>query len=194
MTGRVDTYPTRIVLLLQLGVVTAYSTAPLLFSLGGASHSPFFFVAVANGCIMGVLCVYVLVAGAGDARRIVAGIKGHWRRRSLMGAAAGQTHHVFFALSLLFVDVAVAAVLLASRPLFSTLVLDRAFRDARRYGRLACGKWGLFALGWVGCGLVIASQGGGAGVMTVGFPSWGGCWVCYWLWLLRLWWVLQCCR
>lgn len=84
---------------------------------------------------------------------------------AFLGLLATRFEYVLFALALQFIDVAIAAILMATRPFFIVLITARLFKKENRYKRITLENWLLFAFAFVGCGFAIASQSANVGVI-----------------------------
>ncbi len=72
--------------------------------------------------------------------------------------ALARFQGVFFAMSLLYINVAVASILTVLKSIVIAFLLERLFKKTERYQKITTQKWFLFALAFIGAGFVVASQ------------------------------------
>ena len=143
----------------MVAVVLLFSAAPTVFSLGGASKTPFLFVAfiylatVINH-ILYLMLVYPHKANTKTLKTILNNL---WHPAIIL-VAFTRFGYVLFAFALRYVDESIAAVLMEISYIFTVIIMELFFNKSGRYKKLTLSKYALLGLALVGVGFVIVSQ------------------------------------
>ena len=143
----------------MLVAVVLFSTLSVSFGIGGASKAPFLFVALAYllVAINNIVYLFWLYPLKRNWKTLEVIWDNLWHPALFWTILAGF-EYVFFAFSLKYLDVAVAAILIATWPIFLVVITARMFKKQGRYEKLTIEKWILLVVAFIGVGFVIASQ------------------------------------
>ena len=149
----------KVAIVYMLAAVVLFSTLSVSFAIGGASNAPFLFVALAYllVAINNIVYLFWLYPLNRNWKTLEVIWKNLWHPTIFWTILAGF-EYVFFAFSLKYLDVAVAAILIATWPIFLVVIMARMFKKQGRYEKLTVEKWILLAVAFIGVGFVIASQ------------------------------------
>ena len=140
--------------------VVLFSMLPLILDKSGASSSPFTFGSGLNfGRAIGSLifllfCYYYLLAD----KNIIAAIIRRLGDKSLYYLVFGNFAYVFFALSIKFIAIPVAAILYETWPIFMVLLTAKIFQIDRRYRKVTALNYLLIFLCFLGFAFIIISE------------------------------------
>ena len=158
---------------MMLGYVVLQSFLPLVVAFGGES-GPFLFNAAWRA---GELLGFPLLTLAFFRKRIFS--RAAWKavcRRSLCFAMflwiAGSFALALYAWATKYIDVAVAAALFETWPVFLVVLTGRLFRQEARYRKATLKTAFVFGFAVLGTTLVIASQAGGFGAFVSSRSEW----------------------
>ena len=149
----------RMAIFYMLAAAILFSFLPFTFSIGDAHNAPFLFNAVLQFS-SAATCI-IFLAGFNLPlfnRKTFALILANLRSRALFWATVGTFEYVFFAVSLNYIDVAVAAVLIQTWLIFMVLFTARLFEKEMRYHKISATIFFLLLLGFSGVAFVIFSQ------------------------------------
>ena len=154
---------------MMLAAVLLWSCVPVIFAKSGGIESPFLFNAVWRlGVVVSVLFIFwgmfrrILLD-----RRVWTVVARNILRWTLLMAVLNSFQFALFSWSTWFVDISVAAVLMEMWPVFMVFLMSRLLTQQLGYRRNVGTVLPLLALGFVGVGFCVASQGGGFGVSEV---------------------------
>ena len=142
--------------------VIGYSAFPVLSALGEAGTAPFLFTGAKHLCAaLSMFLVVLLVRGRFlTSPSVRSGIISHSTRWPMLAVIGGYVGFAAFALSLGFVDAAVATIFYESSTLFLIMFMAFLFRGSGRY-RPNMARLMVFLLpGLAGCALVVISGEG----------------------------------
>ncbi len=147
----------------MLGAVVLYSIDPIAFSLGGANNAPFLFAALINfsSLISGLVFLvwwHRTKRKNQTVKETLGVIYSKFYTKAFFWLSMARFQHIFFAMSLSYINVAVASVLAATKPLIMAAFTAWLFVEVGRYQKITAEKWLLFALAFIGAGFVVASQ------------------------------------
>ena len=160
--------------------VLGASFIPLVIESAAGSSSPFLLNAAWRlGVGLGCLAIAWIFFG----RLLLRDGTVLWQHRgrlmdwALFGTVVGSFDYAFFALSLRFIDIAVATILIETYPLLVILLSSWLYRRERRYRRNLLSLVVLLAVCFVGFVLLVSSQSESvAGLAAEGFISGGVIW------------------
>ncbi len=140
--------------------VAGFSIIPLVVAWGDGAEKPLLFNAGWRfGVVIGCLLFLPIGNGALLRNRIVWQMI--WRRIfgwAMLFVIIGSFQFALFTYSTRFIDIAIAAVLLETWPIFLIVFTGRLFKKENRFRATSATTFLLVALGFVGFILVIASQ------------------------------------
>lgn len=140
--------------------VAGFSIIPLVVAWGGGAEKPLLFNA---GWRFGVVigCLFFLPIGNSALLRNRIVWQLIWRRMfgwAMLFVIIGSFQFALFTYSTRFIDIAIAAVLLETWPIFLIVFTGRLFKKENRFRATSATTFLLVALGFVGFILVVASQ------------------------------------
>ena len=140
--------------------VIGFSVIPLVVAWGSGADSPLLFN---SGWRLGVVigCLFFLPVCHGSLLRNRAVRRLIWQRMfswAMLFVIIGSFQFALFTYSTRFIDIAIAAVLLETWPIFLIILTGRLFKKEHRYRATSATTFVLVALGFAGFVLVIASQ------------------------------------
>ncbi len=143
--------------------VVLFSTFPLAISFANASKAPFLFATLMNfSAALAGLCFLTWTHTTKRKNKTLKEtsqvVYSKIYSKPFFWLLVANFRSVFFAISLLFIDVAVASVLLAIQPFITATLIERFFKKDGRYQKITLEKWLLFVFAFIGAGFVIASQ------------------------------------
>ena len=146
--------------------VVCFSFIPVMFKLGGADESPFFFTGtllIFAGVFIGVI-VLIFKSRLRVRPTAYQGVKSNCLTWSMLFAVIASFDFVLFAVGLAIVDVAIAAILYETWPVFLMLLMSFLFydktrkKDDQRYDQISTGTWIFVGIALAGVALVILSH------------------------------------
>ena len=144
----------------MLAAVVGFSFIPLVIDIGGGAQSPFLFnTAWRLGVVAGCLCFLGIGHWSLLFDRQIAALS--WRRIfswTMLFAVFGNFQFAIFTWSTRFIDIALAAVLLETWPIFLILLTGWLFKVDNRFRRPDYTVYILVAMGFVGFVFAVASQ------------------------------------
>ncbi len=153
----------KLALVFMLGAVVLYSAKPLSFSIGKSGNAPFLFVAllfffatISSLCYL--LWMHRTQRKHQSTRETLKIIYKKTFSKAFPLLLLSRFQHLFFALSLSHINVALASILLSTWPFFMVIITTFLFKKDNRYQKIAMEKWLLFALAFIGVGFVVVSQ------------------------------------
>ena len=157
----------------MLLMVASLSVTPLLITLAHAADYPFLFnsgwrFGVVIGCLLFLLTSYWSPRGIkaqfGELK-ILPLIRRRVFKLAILLAIIGTFDYALFTLSTGFVDISVTTVLYSLWPISVIFLLERLFRQEKRYREITPTTYWLIAFGLSGFILVVDSRGEGFGVL-----------------------------
>ncbi len=147
----------------MLITVLVSSAFPFVFALGNASAAPFLFNALMNfsAVIAGLFFLtwfHRTKRQNQTSRETLAVIYSKFFTPEFFWMSVARFQHIFFAMSLAYINVAIASVLAAIKPLVVVFFLSLLFKKSARYQKITLSKSLLFVLAFIGAALVVASQ------------------------------------
>ncbi len=144
----------KLALVLMLLSVVLYSAAPLVFSISNANNSPFLFVALMNfsSLISGLVFLIWFHRTKRENKTVketLGIIYSKIYTKAFFWVFIAIFQDIFFAMSLSYINVAVATILLATKPFFTVLIIAWLFKEVGRYKKLTIEKWLLFILAFI---------------------------------------------
>ena len=140
-----------------------YSTMPIAFSVGNAVNAPFIFVAIVH--FVSIICNFIYLItfhkekiNNDTLKKIFVNL----RHPALYWSMASTSSYVLFAISLKYIDEAVAAILIEISPIFLIIIMAKVFHKHNRYSTITTQKWTLLLVAFIGVIFVILSQNGSA--------------------------------
>ncbi len=142
--------------------VLLYSTFPLAFAIGNATHAPFLFSALLtiSAATSGVIFLTWYHKGKRkqSTTKTLKTISSKLYTFDFLMVVVAHSDYVFFAMALSFINVAIATIFLSIYPFFMVFLTARLFKKNGRYRKVTPDKWVLFVLAFIGMGFVVASQ------------------------------------
>ena len=123
----------------MLVTVTTWSMVPLFVNLADGSQTPFLFNAwlrmgLSFGCLLFLFVYYPGILLRSSSRSLIfKGLFSWPKNKPLFWVLLSTFDYAFFALSVKFLNIAVAAILFETWPIFVILLTARLFRDEERY-------------------------------------------------------------
>ena len=158
----------------MLITVSGISLVPLLVNVSGGAETPFLFSAYLRtgssiACVLFLLIFHHSTLFNSNTLLMVRHRVFVWPdNRLLVLAGVAALDYAFFALSLKFIDVAVAAILFETWPVFIILLAAWLFRGEGRFRKIGFGTVGLICLSLAGFVFAVASQGAGFSSLDLG--------------------------
>ncbi len=156
----------------MLIAVLLFSAFPFTFAIGNASAAPFLFVALMNFSAvitgLGFLVWFQRTKRENQtAKKTLRVIYSKIYTKAFFWLTIARFETIFFAMSLAYINVAVATILAGMQPLIVAILIERLFKEHGRYEKITKEKWFLFALAFIGAGFVVASQSENFGEIVV---------------------------
>ncbi len=151
--------------------VALYSTVPIVFAIGNSNNSPFLFVALINfsAVISGLVFLVWFHRAKRKNQTLKQTIKAIYSKiytKAFFWLSIDNFEFIFFALSLSYINVAIASILIAIQPIVIALITARLFKKHGRYHKITAEQWFLFVLSFIGVGFVVTSQSENFGAIT----------------------------
>ena len=151
----------------MLVTTVSFSLIPLIVSLAGGSQAPFLFnawlrVGTSIGCLLFLLTFCHSTLFNGSAVALVGERIFRWPpNKFLILATIGTFDYGLFAWSTQYLDIAVAALLFETQPVFLIFLTAWLFKEEDRYQKVTLTNWLMILLGLGGFIFAISSQSAG---------------------------------
>ncbi len=153
----------KLALVFMLISVVLFSIYSFALAIGNASAAPFLFVAlinfsvVINGLIF-LVWFHRTKRKTQTAKETLQIIYSKLYSKAFLWLSLSRSDAIFFAMSLAYINIAVASILMAIQPFIIAMLIARFFKKHGRYQKITAKQWFLFVLALIGSGFVVASQ------------------------------------
>ncbi len=153
----------KLALAYMLLAVLLFSAFPFALTIGNANAAPFLFVALMSfsSFITGLVflvCFHQIKRKHQTPIETLHIIYSQIYSRAFFWLSLSRFEGIFFAMSLAYINVAVASILAAIQPFIVAVITGRLFKEGGRYQKITKEKWLLFVLAIIGATFVAASQ------------------------------------
>ncbi len=143
--------------------VVLFSTFPFVLAISNASAAPFLFTSLINFSVAINGLIFLVwfhrtKRKTQTAKETLHIIYSKIHSKAFFWLALSRSDAIFFAMSLAYINIAVASILTAVQPFIIAMLIARFFKKHGRYHKITAKQWLLFVLALVGSGFVVASQ------------------------------------
>ncbi len=146
----------------MLIAVLLFSLFPYVLAIGNADKGPFLFIALIelSGAVIGLVFLiwFHRTKKNQTAKETLRAIYPKIYTKGFLLLSISRFSGVFFAMSLAYINVAVASILMATEAVIMAAFSARLFSKVGRYQKITAQKWSLLALAFIGVGFVLVSR------------------------------------